>query len=144
MAEAVGFEPTEPFGSPVFKTEGISQTLLHASIIVRARFSRGGRSSQLAPETGFEPVTERLTAACSTTELLWNCMAGVEGVEPSHNGIKTRCLTTWRYSFYKIGRNRGIRTPGPLIPNEVLYQAELYSDGTPSGIRTRVGDVKGR
>jgi hypothetical protein len=24
MAEGVGFEPTEPFGSPVFKTEGTS------------------------------------------------------------------------------------------------------------------------
>lgn len=24
-------------------------------------------------------------------------MAGVEGIEPSHDGIKARCLTAWRY-----------------------------------------------
>ena len=27
---------------------------------------------ELAPETGLEPVTRRLTAGCSTIELLWN------------------------------------------------------------------------
>ena len=26
----------------------------------------------LAPQVGFEPTTDRLTADCSTTELLWN------------------------------------------------------------------------
>lgn len=26
----------------------------------------------MAPETGLEPVTRRLTAGCSTIELLWN------------------------------------------------------------------------
>ena len=25
-----------------------------------------------APQVGFEPTTDRLTADCSTTELLWN------------------------------------------------------------------------
>ena len=24
-------------------------------------------------------------------------MAGVAGLEPAHDGIKTRCLTTWRH-----------------------------------------------
>ena len=27
-----------------------------------------------------------------------------------------------------IGRGRGIRTPGPLLPKQVLYQAELCPD----------------
>jgi hypothetical protein len=27
---------------------------------------------KLAPEAGFEPATSRLTAGCSTVELLWN------------------------------------------------------------------------
>jgi hypothetical protein len=27
------------------------------------------------------------------------------------------------------GRGRGIRTPGPLLPKQVLYQAELCPDG---------------
>ncbi len=26
----------------------------------------------MAPQVGFEPTTDRLTADCSTTELLWN------------------------------------------------------------------------
>jgi hypothetical protein len=30
----------------------------------------------LAPETGLEPVTRRLTAGCSTIELLWNPEGG--------------------------------------------------------------------
>ena len=27
---------------------------------------------KMAPQVGFEPTTDRLTADCSTTELLWN------------------------------------------------------------------------
>ena len=30
----------------------------------------------MAPEAGLEPATLRLTAACSTIELLWNSEAG--------------------------------------------------------------------
>src|SRR6185436_15286518 len=30
---------------------------------------------RVAPETGLEPVTRRLTAGCSTIELLWNQLA---------------------------------------------------------------------
>ena len=29
------------------------------------------------------------------------------------------------YQALKSGRGRGIRTPGPLLPKQVLYQAEL-------------------
>ena len=29
----------------------------------------------MAPQVGFEPTTDRLTADCSTTELLWNEIA---------------------------------------------------------------------
>ena len=29
------------------------------------------RHNNLAPQVGFEPTTDRLTADCSTTELLW-------------------------------------------------------------------------
>lgn len=29
-----------------------------------------------APQTGLEPVTLRLTAGCSTIELLWNVLRG--------------------------------------------------------------------
>src|SRR5690554_2309996 len=30
------------------------------------------RRHKMAPQVGFEPTTDRLTADCSTTELLWN------------------------------------------------------------------------
>ena len=30
------------------------------------------RRHKMAPQAGFEPATDRLTADCSTTELLWN------------------------------------------------------------------------
>src|SRR5215469_13623611 len=33
---------------------------------------RSSRICKMAPETGLEPVTRRLTAGCSTIELLWN------------------------------------------------------------------------
>ena len=31
----------------------------------------------MAPQVGFEPTTDRLTADCSTTELLWNNIDGL-------------------------------------------------------------------
>src|SRR5699024_4415631 len=31
----------------------------------------------MAPQVGFEPTTDRLTADCSTTELLWNMVTNV-------------------------------------------------------------------
>ena len=36
------------------------------------RQGKFGFETKLAPETGLEPVTRRLTAGCSTIELLWN------------------------------------------------------------------------
>ncbi len=31
----------------------------------------------MAPQVGFEPTTDRLTADCSTTELLWNNVTAI-------------------------------------------------------------------
>jgi hypothetical protein len=36
------------------------------------------RTSRMAPEVGFEPTTNRLTADRSTTELLWITLADAE------------------------------------------------------------------
>ena len=37
--------------------------------------------------------------------------------------------------FREIGRSGGIRTPGPLVPNQMRYQAALHSDGClPNGV----------
>ena len=40
-----------------------------------------GVKQLMAPEVGFEPTTNRLTADRSTTELLWNRIARMSGVE---------------------------------------------------------------
>src|ERR1700724_1170147 len=91
----------------------------------------------LAPRAGFEPATLRLTAGCSTAELSRNMygrsrgirtpdllvpsqaryqaalcsenkMAGEEGIEPSRDGVKVRCLTAWLLP--NNGVNDGNRT----------------------------------
>ena len=81
-------------------------------------------------------------------------MAGVAGFEPTNDGIKTRCLTTWRhpkmnwYSLYIIfkksarfflilelyplkeadnGALGGIRTHDPCLRRAILYPAELQA-----------------
>ena len=42
----------------------------------RPRFRFGSTGSHLAPQVGFEPTTLRLTAGCSTAELLRNIKSG--------------------------------------------------------------------
>ena len=51
----------------------------------------------MAPQVGFEPTTARLTAECSTTELLRNIiMVGLNGLEPSTSrlsGVRSNQLS---------------------------------------------------
>jgi hypothetical protein len=54
----------------------------------------------MAPQVGFEPTTDRLTADCSTTELLRNnyntCKMGLNGLEPSTSrlsGVRSNQLS---------------------------------------------------
>ncbi len=54
----------------------------------------------MAPQVGFEPTTVRLTAECSTTELLRNkkykIMMGLNGLEPSTSrlsGVRSNQLS---------------------------------------------------
>ena len=42
------------------------------------------RRLKMAPEVGFEPTTNRLTADRSTTELLWNADAPKSGIQFAH------------------------------------------------------------
>ena len=43
--------------------------------------------------TGFEPMIKVLQT--SALPLGYAAMTGLEGFEPSHDGIKIRCLTAW-------------------------------------------------
>jgi hypothetical protein len=51
----------------------------------------------MAPQVGLEPTTVRLTAECSTTELLRNIfMVGLNGLEPSTSrlsGVRSNQLS---------------------------------------------------
>lgn len=48
----------------------------------------------VAPEEGFEPPTQRLTAACSTTELLRNTPGGADRIRTGVHGFAGRCVAT--------------------------------------------------
>ncbi len=62
----------------------------------------------MAPQVGFEPTTARLTAECSTTELLRNnnaLMVGLSGLEPPTSrlsGVRSNQLS-YRPNFYGAG-----------------------------------------
>lgn len=43
-----------------------------------SRTDANGQGTEMAPEVGLEPTTTRLTAACSTIELLWNSATGAQ------------------------------------------------------------------
>ncbi len=45
-------------------------------------------TGKMAPEEGFEPPTQRLTAACSTTELLRNELEARTGFEPVYTALQ--------------------------------------------------------
>ena len=68
----------------------------------------------MAPKVGLEPTTNRLTAGCSTTELLRKNMVGLNGLEPS------------------TSRLSGVRS------NQLSYRPQLKRDG--SG-RNRTADT---
>ena len=54
----------------------------------------------VAAKIGLEPTTNRLTADCSTIELLGiDMLAADAGFEPAHTRVKVLCLTTWRIRF---------------------------------------------
>ncbi len=58
LAESEGFEPSRRFYTAY-------------TISNRAPSASSDSSPAMAPQAGFEPATDRLTADSSTTELLW-------------------------------------------------------------------------
>ena len=74
-----------------------------ATAIRGAAIDRNSATRILAPEVGFEPTTNRLTADRSTTELLWNCRsADLRGVYVAH-AVPRRQVS---FAFTGAGANR--------------------------------------
>ena len=57
-------------------------------------------------------------------------MVGAAGLEPTHTGVKVPCLTNLAMPLKNNGRSGRIRTCDPLVPSQVLYQAEPRPDLT--------------
>src|ERR1043166_1984357 len=74
---------------------------------------------KLAPEVGLEPTTTRLTAACSTIELLWNpCLDSLRqppvGALPlSRSGTQRAAQSTNRTAARQTLSARGVRVWQP-------------------------------
>ena len=80
----------------------------------------------MAPQVGLEPTTDRLTAECSTTELLRNnkkklIMVGLNGLEPSTSrlsGVRSNQLSYRPIMF--LERVKGIEPSSSAWKAEVL------------------------
>src|SRR5699024_798534 len=84
MGRPVGIEPTNAgatircvnrfamiaIGQNIFNSGGGDRT--HDLTGMNRTLSPAELRRHMAPQAGFEPATDRLTADCSTAELLWN------------------------------------------------------------------------
>ena len=99
MAESKGFEPLRQGYPPTRFPIVLLRPLGQLSIF-------------MAPQVGFEPTTARLTAECSTTELLRNYDMGLNGLEPSTSrlsGVRSNQLS-YRPIIISVGAGEGNRT----------------------------------
>ncbi len=58
-------------------------------------------------------------------------MARLTGLEPVTLGLEGRCsiqMSYKRFNISKVGRGGEIRTPDPLLPKQLRYQAALHPD----------------
>ena len=77
---------------------------------------------------GIEPTNVGATIRC-VNHFATIAMAGVAGIEPTLTVLETAVLPLNYTPTYLInGREDRIRTCDPLVPNQVLYQAELLPE----------------
>ena len=77
--------------------EGFEPSKAEPSDLQSDPFGRSG-TSPLVPRRGIEPLFIEWKSIVLTTERTGqNFLAGVAGFEPTHDGVKVRCLTAWRH-----------------------------------------------
>ena len=85
-----------------------------------------GQLSKLAPQAGFEPATVRLTAECSTTELLRNNIAWQR---PTLTG-KTQLPSALKNLTSVFGMGTGVTSslspPDTYLSNKNYYTCSLH------------------
>ena len=104
---------------------------------------RTPRHFQMAPEEGLEPSTTRLTAACSTIELLWNPQ-GAQCKETRPNASTVYSPARWPHQYSHsmscdrpqshVTVMREMRSPSRLVSS--LGSVAAPASPSPSGRRT--------
>src|SRR5262249_2825176 len=79
------------------------------------------RLNEMAPEVGLEPTTHRLTADCSTIELLWNSNLPEQGAQYTnrlaHRQVSQRQRDAWfRFRLYGTRRPHNSGRPVACEP----------------------------
>src|SRR5437773_10086472 len=90
---------------------------------------------KMAPEVGFEPTTNRLTADRSTTELLWNVSVGSTESHPTEENWLRGLDLNQRPSGYEPDELPGCSTPRDNY-GEMMRGSKLKADlktGKPNG-----------
>ena len=77
----------------------------------------------MAPQVGFEPTTDRLTADCSTTELLWNKFAWRR---PTLAGAKPQLPSALKSLTTVFGMGTGVTSSQSLPDNELISKDKNY------------------
>src|SRR5437762_14387423 len=93
------------------------------------------RLERKAPEVGFEPTTNRLTADRSTTELLWNVSVGSTESHPTEENWLRGLDLNQRPSGYEPDELPGCSTPRHNY-GEMMRGSKLKADlktGKPNG-----------